>query len=169
MLYRGWFKPWLPPPLGRWRLSWVRLVETADRKWYELPHATMLAARYGKGAVFATTMLLSNINDEDLGFIDAILNYHNRVVELPEPRRIFGILQTHLREVINLVVAVVLGLGLAIGFPGLLKPVADWVRGFPVPEPVHQWGLGLLLLGAVLALVYSALWLRRRLIEMFGL
>src|SRR5215217_7113158 len=29
-LYRGWFTPRLPRPLGRWRLNWVRLVETAN-------------------------------------------------------------------------------------------------------------------------------------------
>jgi hypothetical protein len=168
-LYRGWFKPSVPLPFGGWRLQWVTLVETAEREWYERPHATMLAARYGKGAVFVTTMVLSNINDEDLGFINAILSYHHKVSELPEPTRISGVLQTHLREVINLVVAVVFGLGLVIGSPDWLKPISEWVQRSPGAEPVAEWVLRLLLLGAVLALVYSALWLRRRFIEMFGL
>jgi hypothetical protein len=168
-LYRGWFKPWLRPPLGRWRLKWVRLVETADRAWYELPHATMMAAKDGDGAVFATTMVLSNINHDQVGFIDEILKYHNRVQDLPEPTRISSILQTHLRDVINLVVAVVFGLGLAIGPPGLLESIGE-----PVPlssglQPVFEWVLGLVLFVAVLALAYFALWLRRRLREMFGL
>ena len=91
-LYRGWFKSWLLRPPGRWGLKWVRLVETTDRKWYKRPHPTMMAARYRQGAVFATTMLLSNINEEDLGFIDAILDYHHRVDELPQPTRIFDVL-----------------------------------------------------------------------------
>jgi len=169
MLYRGWFKPWVPRPLGRWRLRWVTLVETADREWYELPHATMVAARYCKGAVFATTMVLSNINDEDLGFIDAILGYHGRPLELPEPTKISGIVQTHLREVINLVVAVAFGLGLAIGPPGLLKWGPELEQKYSGFMPFLQWLLGLVLLGAILALVYLVLWLRRRLIEMFGL
>lgn len=84
-IYRGWFR-W--NPFKRTRLPWVPLVKTADRRFN---HPTLLAAKFGKGAVFASTMLLAGGGQTAL--IEAMLRCHGDVERLPDPPRRIRVLR----------------------------------------------------------------------------
>jgi hypothetical protein len=157
-LYRGWFLPWIPRTVSGRRLEWVGLVQTADRRRHELPQPTVMAAKYGDGAIFATTMLLSNLNNEDRGFITAILNYHGNTHELPEPTSAWAwrFMKSHAREVIALFVAAILGFLYRNTIPDFLMPFVVTI-------------LALLVLGAILLILYIASTSTRIFKEMMGL
>lgn len=77
LLYRGWFRR----RIRRGSLTWVPYIRR-DRAW-PLNFATMLVAKSEKGAIFATTMLLSATRQTRL--IQAMLLTHGDVASLPEP------------------------------------------------------------------------------------
>lgn len=77
-LYRGWFRLRL---FSRMRMRWVPLVKTVGRKW---DHPVMLVARHGRGAVFASTMLLASTRQ--VALIEALLKSSGAVGSLPKPR-----------------------------------------------------------------------------------
>ncbi|HEX8662908.1 MAG TPA: hypothetical protein VF744_02620 [Beijerinckiaceae bacterium] len=62
ILYRGWFRRVLP---GRRKLRWVSIIRTADRGALR-EQSTMQVAKVGRGAIFASTMMLSTTDQTDL-------------------------------------------------------------------------------------------------------
>ena len=93
LLYRGWFRfrsQWL----RRRRFSWVPLMTTGDRR---INHPTMLVARSGRGAIFASTMLLAGSNVP--GLVEAILESHGALDGLPRERRVSAFLSRHKSDV----------------------------------------------------------------------
>ena len=89
MVYRGWFRrrAWRSQTTLRW-LPYIRRA-----KLWPLNYSTMLVAKVDKGAIFATTMLLSGTGQTRL--IQAILSTHGRVSELPEPERLWSVISRH--------------------------------------------------------------------------
>ncbi len=104
LLYRGWFRR---QQLRRRRLGWVPLVRTAARR---VNHPTLLVARSGSGAVFASTMLLAS--SRQLGLIEAMLDTHGNAHLLPTPWRLTMFLSRHKFNVL-LPLVVAIGLGAA--------------------------------------------------------
>ncbi len=104
LLYRGWFRR---QPLRRRRLAWVPLAVTAGRRFN---HPTLMAARSGTGAVFASTMMLAS--SRQFGLIEAMLDTHGQAALLPTPWRFTTWLSSHKSNVF-LPVVVALSLGAA--------------------------------------------------------
>ncbi|MGY1830538.1 hypothetical protein ACI8AA_08940 [Geodermatophilus sp. SYSU D01180] len=77
LLYRGWFRR----RIRHGSLAWVPYVRR-DERW-PLDFPTMLVAKSEKGAVFASTMLLSATRQTRL--IQSMLLTHGDVENLPEP------------------------------------------------------------------------------------
>jgi hypothetical protein len=125
-LYRGWFS-WRP--FTRTRLRWAAIAETADRRWN---HATLVAAKHGNGAIFASTMLLSNTS---LSLVQSLLSCRGQSDRVPDPPRVAALIEDHARHLAVLLAGAVLGillpwLNAALGLnTSLPQGVADIVAG----------------------------------------
>ncbi len=79
VLYRGWFRRTVASART---LPWMPIVETADRR-RGRNHATMVVARVGEGAIFASTLFLATTKQHDL--VRAILKCSRSTEHLPQP------------------------------------------------------------------------------------
>jgi hypothetical protein len=80
-LYRGWFRRrWGPS-----QLTWSALIDTDDRRSLR-NHPTLMAARHGEGAIFASTMLLASSGQTEL--VRALLACHENLARIPDRARI---------------------------------------------------------------------------------
>ncbi len=80
ILYRGWFRR----SVGRsHRYGWVGLIRTSGRRFN---HDTMRVAKYGRGAIFASTMFLASSGQ--VALVEAIFRMHGHTEILPVPNRI---------------------------------------------------------------------------------
>ncbi len=105
ILYRGWFRH---PITGRANLPWVPLVTTSSNRMFGR-HPVLQVARYGDGAIFASTMLLARTGQARL--VTAMLRCARKNNEhLPKPESRMDRFQSSWKFLLNAFSGAIVGL-----------------------------------------------------------
>lgn len=152
VLYRGWFRRTVASART---LPWMPIVETADRR-RGRNHATIVVARVGEGAIFASTLFLATTKQHDL--VRAILKCSRSTEHLPQP----AALGERMRKGVKYVLPALAGLALGYltGLAGQLLTLlgVPHVTGDMLSEGVKLLfvPLGMLVFEVILRLIRFA-------------
>jgi hypothetical protein len=122
MLYRGWFPR---VPTFRRRFNWVPLIKTEGERFN---HAVLLAARHGKGVMFASTMWLAGTGQTPI--IQRLVEWNPAATPLQTRGRAFPIFDKALSAAIS---------GLAAWGTSRLGFTANWRPGMQALSIVLLW------------------------------